>query len=106
LFLFSPCFSLVSISVSPLLTHTHQRAKEEMSSDKELGNEHFKAGRIEEALAAYTRALTALPAQEQQPQQAAEDAPPQAALIHNNLAACYLKLVGGGGPNKRTPAPS
>ncbi|XP_060116332.1 protein unc-45 homolog A [Heteronotia binoei] len=49
------------------------------SALRQEGNEHFQAGRYEEALEAYARALRLRPPQ------------PQRAALHRNRAACHLK---------------
>lgn len=52
---------------------------------KEEGNSHFAAGRIAEAFSAYLSALETL-------KSSGGDEPALAAAVHNNAAACCLKL--------------
>ena len=53
----------------------------EVAAIKEEGNKHFKAGEIDEALAAYTKALNLNTA-----------TPIETSVLHKNRAACNLKL--------------
>ena len=47
---------------------------------KEEGNQYFKAGEVDKALAAYTKALNLNAA-----------SPSETAVLHKNRAACFLK---------------
>ncbi|XP_028561992.2 protein unc-45 homolog A isoform X1 [Podarcis muralis] len=62
-----------------------QEAGKKVPELRREGNELFQTGRYEEALAAYTRALSLCPGDGEEPG-------PHRAVLHRNRAACHLKL--------------